>query len=172
MRRWLLLFRQPIGARDIVPFVAWLVTLAVAYLLSVASDGVTELAYAVIFGLAGALLISLLHRADLRTYPISFRAILILAGRALKGAAKESWLLLGPRLLSQLRGRPVEGRYIRIVIDRRHSDPEGNGRLAGVLWVQAFTPNAIPLFVDGDQLVLHQLIHRREPNADDREFPA
>jgi hypothetical protein len=41
-----------------------------------------------------------------------------------------------------------------------------------VLWVQALTPNTIPLLIDREQLVLHQLVHQRQPNADDREFPA
>jgi hypothetical protein len=140
--------------------------------LSIAGDSRTEFAYAIVFGGAAAFLIALLHRADHRTFTLGVRTIRVLAGRALTGAVKETWLLLGPRLWAQLRGKAPEGRYIRLGIDRGDGDPASHGRVAGVLWVQALTPNTIPLFMDREQLVLHQLVHRREPNADDREFPA
>lgn len=159
------------GHGDIAILATWFLSLGVAYLFSVASDAVTELCYAAVFALAGTLLIAALHRADHRTFRLSHRAIFILARRALTGAVKECWLLLGPRLSAQLGGRAADGRYIRIAIDRGQGDPWSDGRVAGVLWVQALTPNAIPLFVDREHVVLHQLVRHREPNADDREFP-
>lgn len=164
--------KQTAGQRVVATTAAWFLTFGSAYLFCVASDARAELCYGVTFGLAGALLVVILQRADHRSFTLTPRAILVLLPRAAMGAAKESWLLLGPRLCAQLLGRAPDGRYIRIAIDRGQGDSKGNGRVAGVLWVQAFTPNAIPLFVDRDHVVLHQLIHHREPNADDCEFPA
>jgi hypothetical protein len=164
--------RTEFVVKDLAASAAWFFTFAATYLLSIASDSRVELCYAILFAAAATLLVEMLHRADGRTFAINPRAILILTRRACIGAVKESCLLLGPRLYAQLSGRARDGRYIRVNIRRGPRDPEDEGRLAGVLWVQALTPNTIPLLVDSEQLVLHQLVHQREANVDDREFPA
>jgi hypothetical protein len=149
-----------------------LLTFAAAYLLAIASTAGTELVYAALFGLAATALIAALQRADGRTFRLTPRAALVLFGRAVAGGVTSSRLLLGPRLWAQLSGRAPEGRFIRIGIEPGDGGPESAGRVAATLWVQAFTPNTIPLFVDRGYVVLHQLVRRREPSAGDREFPA
>lgn len=152
-------------------WLAWFAVFGAAYLLAIASTEPTELIYAAIFGLCGTLLVAALHRADRRSFGLSLRAIVLLVRRAATSAVKETWLLLGPRLRAQLAGTAPDGRFIRLTIDGSHGDPQSAGRVAGVLWAQSFTPNSVPLFIDRGAFVLHQLVRRREPHADDPEFP-
>ncbi len=165
--------RHPVkaGADRVVRAARWFSVFAVAYLLSVASDDVVELFYATLFGAGATALVLALHARDGRSFVVRARAIGTIAARATTGALSETWLLLGPQLFSQLRGRAEGGRFIRIAIDLKNESAEDAGRVAGVLWASSFTPNALPLFIDRGHVVLHQIVRRREPHADDAEFP-
>ncbi len=163
--------RVAAGVRRAGCAACWFIVFALAYLLSVASDDVAELCYAALFGAAATTLVLALHARDRRSFAPRARAIVTIAARTATGALSETWLLLGPHLFSQLRGRAEGGRFIRIAIDRKNESAQEAGRVACVLWASSFTPNALPLFIDREQLVLHQLVRRREPHADDAEFP-
>jgi len=158
-------------ARRTARAACWFTTFALAYVLSVASDDVAELCYATLFGAGATALVLALHARDRRSFAPRARAIVTTAARTATGALSETWLLLGPHLFSQLSGRAEGGRFVRIAIDRNDESAEDAGRVACVLWASSFTPNALPLFIDRKQLVLHQLVRRREPHADDAEFP-
>lgn len=151
--------------------ICWWATFAIAYLASVASDDVVELAYAAIFASAATALLLALNQYERRRFAPSVRALTTIAWRAIKGSISESLLLLGPRLLAQLRRSAPNGRFIAIRIDLGRGDDRDAGRVACTLWASALTPNSIPLFIERGQLVLHQLVRRWEPGADDSEFP-
>ena len=153
----------------------WLICLAFVYGWFVVTATRDEALAALAVAVVVTLFLARLERIAQCSARPPLAGWLALVSRVPYAVVRESLDLLGPVLWRALvRRERVRGRWIAL---RYEPDADGAldgfGRRALVVFGSNLTPNAIPLSIDGvrGEIVLHQIVHRRESAADHPRFP-